>query len=91
MRVGGRGWGGLVFDVLAFSYYNLFSKDTLAKLSAIDAATRVLANKSARIARATLQDRRECIKRHIDRVMMRKALYLFWFSLKKKNIARYGA
>ena len=48
---------------------------------------RHLKNQSAQLALLTLRNKDHCIKRHLDFVMLKKALYLFFFIQSKKRVA----
>ena len=55
-------------------------QDVLAKLVAHDLSRRNLTMPQAQQALASLTDRMECVLRHIDLVLIKKGLYLFYLS-----------
>lgn len=53
---------------------------TLRQLVDADLRSRFLDGTEARDGQATLQSRRECIYRHVDYIMMKKAMFLFYWT-----------
>lgn len=64
--------------VAEFLAWLLPKQSQLAQLVAADLATRSVSAQSAVVARATLSSREECLRRHVDFVLLKKGLFLLY-------------